>query len=286
MSKLAIIGGTGVGNLTGSEKTGERVVETPYGSPSAPLNYINIGDQELIFLARHGLNHHILPHEINYRANIYALKNVGVTHIISISAVGSLKEKIAPGDFVLVDQFFDRTSRRADTFFGDGCVVHIPFAEPTCHKLGDIINRAADGVGICVHKPGTYVNIDGPSFSTRAESDYYRKILNADIIGMTNITEAKLAREAEICYAVIAQVTDYDCWRTDKERISVSEILKKAKQNSEEIEKILLSITNFLPLPEECECRSALSDAFVTPGELIPEATKKRLNPIINKYIK
>jgi len=251
--------------------------------PSSSLRHIKIGETELFFLARHGEEHTILPGEINYRANIYALKMRGVEKIISVAAVGSLKENIKPGDFVVVDQFFDRTHKRNDTFFGNGVVAHIPFGNPVCPELQKLLAKTAHDAGMAIHNCGTYVNIEGPAFSSRAEADFYRNVLKADVVGMTNLTEAKLAREAGICYATLAHVTDYDCWRDTGEEVSVGEIIKIINKNIEQTKNILFELIKKPFLPNKCSCGDSLAGALLTPIEEIPEETKKRLSAILMK---
>jgi len=281
MSKIAIIGGTGLQNFSDAELLGEYMEQTPFGMPSSPVLHMKIGETELFFLARHGDNHTILPGEINYRANIYALKMRGVSQIISVAAVGSLKEKIKPGDFVVVDQFFDRTQNRNDTFFGDGIVAHVSFGNPVCPELHENLMKIARNAGATVHT-GTYVNIEGPAFSTRAEAVFYKNVLNADVVGMTNLTEAKLAREAGICYATLAHVTDYDCWRDKSGDVNISDILKIIGQNIEQTKRILLEFTKKTIVTNQCCCANSLVGALLTPKDKISEETKKRLSAILN----
>ena len=282
MQKTAIIGGTGLQNLPETEILGEYFEETPFGMPSSPLRHVKVGNTELVFLARHGENHTILPGEINYRANIYALKMCAVTQIISVAAVGSLKENIKPGDLVVVDQFFDRTHNRNDTFFGNGVVAHIPFGNPVCPALHKLLIKAARDADVTAHNSGTYVNIEGPAFSTRAEANFYRNVLDADVVGMTNLTEAKLAREAGICYATLAHVTDYDCWYNKAEEVSVSEIMKIISQNIEQAKSIILEFMKSQFLLNQCKCADSLDGALLTSIDKIPEETKKILNAILN----
>ncbi len=285
MTKLAIIGGTGLYDLPGLEDKTEREVETPFGRPSAALRLGRVGELELVFLPRHGLAHSLAPHEINYRANIYALKLLGVTHIVAVCAVGSLQENIKPGDFVAVDQFFDRTRKtREDSFFGEGLVAHIPFGDPVCPFLRKAVVRAARDANVRVHDGGTYVNVEGPAFSTRAESDFYRRQLGAAVIGMTNLTEAKLAREADMCYAILAQVTDYDCWHSHEEDVSASDILETLRRNTEKTKNTLQRLIAAFAPPDDCSCRHALASAFVTPWESAPAETMDRLRAIIAGY--
>ncbi len=281
MKKIAVIGGTGLQKLSGAEFLGESFEETPFGMPSSSLQSVRLGDSELIFLARHGENHTILPSEINYRANIYALKALGVNQIISVAAVGSLKDNIKPGDFVVVDQFFDRTHKRNDTFFGNGIVAHVSFGNPVCPQLHDSLIKAAHAAGAVIHNCGTYVNIEGPVFSTRAEANFYRNILKADVVGMTNLTEAKLAREAGMCYATLAQVTDYDCWRDKTEDVSVGNILEIIARNMNMTKNILLEIVKQNIEQVDCNCTGSVSESLITPIEKISESEKEKLKIIL-----
>ncbi len=283
--KLAIIGGTGLAQLPGLEALRDEQVETPFGAPSAPLLTGRLGAHELVFLARHGLQHTLLPHEINYRANIYALKLHGVTHVISVCAVGSLQEEIHPGHLVLPDQFFDRTrGRREDTFFGGGLVAHVPFGDPVCPALRAALAQAGRACGAALHDGGTYVNMEGPAFSTRAESNWYRAN-GAAVIGMTNLTEAKLAREAELCYAAIAQVTDYDCWHTAHADVTIAGILALLKQTSAMTMTVLSEFLRTWAAPADCACRHALRTAFVTPWAAVPPQTLNAVRALVAPYL-
>ena len=282
MKKIAVIGGTGIQKLPKAELLSESSCETPFGMPSSTLRCVRLGDVELVFLARHGEDHTILPNEINYRANIYALKALGVNQIISVAAVGSLKENIKPGDFVIVDQFFDRTHKRNDSFFGNGIVGHISFGNPVCPAVHDSLVKAAHTVGATVHNGGTYVNIEGPAFSTRAEANFYRNILKADVVGMTNLTEAKLAREAGMCYATLAQVTDYDCWRDKSEYVSVESILDIIDRNINMTKNILLELLKQNILQTSCKCGGNILESLITPIEKINESEKAKLKIIFN----
>ena len=286
MVKLAVIGGTGLYELAGLEDTEIVGVDTPFGPPSAPPSKGRIGDLELIFLARHGIGHVLLPEEVNYRANIYALKKLGATHVVSICAVGSLQKHIKPGDLVIVDQFFDRTRKqRADTFFGDGLVGHVQFGEPVCPELCAALELAASKVDTTVHVGGTYVTMEGPAFSTRAESLFYKDVLKAAVIGMTSLTEAKLAREAELCFATLGQVTDYDCWHVAEGGVSVDAIMAVMRRNAESTARILQQLAReFLPA-RECHCGSALEHAILTHWDAVPAATIEALRPLIAKYL-
>jgi len=281
---IGIIGGSGLYKMDGVEIVQEKRVETPFGETSDKILLGKLGDQDIAFLPRHGRGHSILPHEINFRANIYALKVLGVKKIISVSAVGSMRENIAPGDLVMVDQFIDRTKDRPQTFFGTGIAAHVAFADPVCNNLREACIGAAKDAGVKAHNSGTYVCIEGPMFSTRAESNLYRS-WDVSVIGMTNYQEAKLAREAEICYATIALVTDYDCWRTEESDVDVEMIIKTLTGNVEKAQRV---IAQLLPKMSEidCTCHNALENAIMTDPKLIPEKVKKDLEPIIGKYIK
>ncbi len=278
-----VLGGSGFYDLEGLENRKELNIKTPFGEPSAPLVSGTLNGKKVAFLARHGLNHTILPHEINYRANIYAFKTLGVKYLLAPTAVGSLKEEIKPLDFVITSQFYDRTKTRKSTFFGDGIAVHIPFADPICLTLSDLIyNKAINILDCDIHKGGTYVCMEGPQFSTRAESEVYRR-LGFDIIGMTSLQEAKLAREAEICYSNIALVTDYDCWFD--EEVSLEQVLNNMSKNTENVKNLIKEVVSILPEENNCLCTSALKHSIVTSSDKIPEATKKALKPLIEKYI-
>jgi len=283
MRKVGVIGGSGLYSLEGLKVKEEKKIVTPFGEPSDSFISGEMEGIEVVFLSRHGRGHRILPSEINYRANIYAFKVLGIERIISVSAVGSLKEDIHPMDVVIPEQFFDRTKRRIDTFFGDGIVAHVGVADPVCPVLSDILFESAREEGAIVHKGGTYVTIEGPSFSTRAESKVYRT-LGFDVIGMTNITEAKLAREAEICYSTLAMVTDYDVWK--EEDVDIQTVIEYLQRNTEMAKKIITRAVKMLPEKRDCPCSSALKDAIITSPELISHETKKKLNPIIGKYVK
>jgi 5'-methylthioadenosine phosphorylase len=286
MAKFGIIGGTGLYHLPHVTITEEKQVTTPFGDPSSSLKCGSAGAHEIVFLTRHGPTHNIFPEEINYRANIYALKQEGVTHVVSISAVGSLQENIHPGEFVAVNQFFDRTRKqRHDTFFGNGMVAHISFSDPICENMREALIQAARRAGVVIHDGGTYVNMEGPAFSTRAESEFYHVQLKAAVIGMTNMTEAKLAREAEICFTTLAQVTDYDSWRAGVAGVSTDDILETIKQNTERTLKILGDLLETYHPPEDCPCRHALATALVTPLDSIPDETLKRLKALLTPYV-
>jgi 5'-methylthioadenosine phosphorylase len=281
---LGIIGGSGLYEMEGMKDVREVVVRTPFGAPSDAIIMGELEGRTLAFLPRHGRGHRFPPSQINYRANIYAMKKMGVGAILSISAVGSMKEKIRPGDIVVVDQFFDHTRIRPNTFFDDGMVGHIAFADPVCPDLSATAYAAARKVVRRVHRGGTYLCMEGPAFSTRAESEIYRK-WGVDVIGMTNMPEAKLAREAEICYATIALATDYDCWHETHEDVSIDAILDVLRRNVENSKRIVREIALRLPLPGSCRCGEALKYAIMTDRERIPAATRRRLSLLIGKYL-
>lgn len=281
---IGIIGGSGLYNMPGLTKTKEVKVKTPFGDPSDAFILGELEGKRVAFLARHGRGHRILPGELNFRANIYAMKLLGVERIISVSAVGSLKEELRPGEFLVVDQFVDRTKVRKSTFFGDGVVAHVTFDKPTCNEMSRVLADASVHRGVKVHRKGTYVCMEGPQFSTMAEAEFHRQ-MKWDVIGMTNVTEAKLAREAEICYSTISMITDYDCWHPDHESVTLSQILATLNQNAENAQQVLREAVKEMPSERHCKCGSALSHAIVTSPKLIPGKTKKRLAAIIGKYI-
>ena len=282
-TSIGIIGGSGLYTMGGLTGTRKLRVKTPFGEPSDDLVLGTLEGKRVAFLARHGRGHRILPSEINYRANIYAMKLLGVERIISASAVGSLKEDLRPGEFLVPDQFFDRTKNRASTFFGEGIVAHVAFAHPTCGQLSAVLADACAEEAVKVHRRGTYICIEGPQFSTLAEAEVNRQ-LRFDVIGMTNLTEAKLAREAEICYATIAMITDYDCWHPDHESVTAAEIIVTLNQNAANAQKVLRAAVRELPAARSCQCGAALEHALVTDLQLVSTATKKRLAAIIEKY--
>jgi 5'-methylthioadenosine phosphorylase len=281
---IGIIGGSGLYSMAGLTDTREVRVKTPFGDPSDAIIIGTLEGKRVAFLARHGRGHVFSPNEINYRANICALKMLGVNRIISVSAVGSLRDDLPPLDFLIPDQFFDRTRGRIATFFGGGIVAHVGFDKPTCTNLSAHIAEACDSAGVKAHRGGTYVCMEGPQFSTLAESQTYRQ-LRFDVIGMTNLTEAKLAREAEICYATIAMVTDYDCWHPQHDAVTVSEIIENLNRNTTNVQRVLHEAVAQLPQDGACKCGAALAHAILTDREMISAATKKRLAPIIGKYI-
>ena len=280
---VGIIGGSGLYAMSGLTETREVRVRTPFGNPSDAIVVGTLEGKRVAFLARHGRGHRLLPSEINFRANIYAMKLLGVERLISVSAVGSLKEDLRPGEFLVPDQFFDRTKNRASTFFGDGLVAHVAFAHPTCGQLSGVLADACVHEVVKVHRHGTYICIEGPQFSTMAEAEVNRQ-LRFDVIGMTNLTEAKLAREAEICYATIAMITDYDCWHPEHESVTASQIIATLNQNTENAQKVLRAAVRELPATRTCKCGAALQHALVTDMKIVPTATKERLAAIIGKY--
>jgi len=283
--RIGVIGGSGLYNLEGIKKIDEVTLDTPFGAPSDSFTICKLEDKEIVFLPRHGKFHQINPTNINYRANIYGMKKLKVSKIISISACGSLKEEIKPLDFVIPDQFVDRTNNaRKYTFFSDGIVVHIGFAQPICKNLSNILKESTDALGAKSHKGGTYLNMEGPQFSTFAESSLYRQ-WGMDIIGMTNMAEARLAREAEICYVTLAAVTDYDCWHADHENVTIEIILNNLQKNVSKSKSVLREFLLRVDTSSQCRCSEALKYAIVTSLERIPEKTKKDLDILIAKYI-
>jgi len=285
-AEIGIIGGSGLYEMGGVTEAHEVAVETPFGPPSDVLVLGTLEGRKVAFLPRHGRGHRISPSEINFRANVYALKSIGVERILSVSAVGSLKEKYAPLHMVIPDQFVDRTFARPSTFFGRGLVAHVAFAHPFCADLGRVLGAACRAAGATVHEGGTYICIEGPQFSTRAESELYRS-WGMDIIGMTNLQEARLAREAEICYSTLAMVTDYDCWHPDHDAVTVDQIIQNVVTNAAAARNVLRETVKNVPSgPRRCECASALSHALITAPETVPPQVKLDLAPIIGKYIK
>ena len=283
-AKIGVIGGTGLYDIEGMTNIEEVDITTPFGKPSDAIIIGNLGGVGVAFLPRHGKGHRILPTELPVRANIYALKSLGVEHIISINSAGSFKKEIKPGDLVIPDQLIDRTRSRVNTFFGEGIAAHIPFAEPFCPVLSQILYQAAQEVGAKVHPKGTYVAMEGPAFSTRAESRLYRS-WGADIIGMTVLPEAKLAREAEICYASTACVSDYDSWWERGEPVTVDVILNILHQNIYTAKKIIKLAVTRIPEKRDCACATALKTAIVTAPKLIPPEQKEKLSLLIGKYL-
>ena len=282
--EIGIIGGSGLYHMPGFEAHEERRLMTPYGEPSDAYIVGKLEGKDVAFLARHGRGHRISPSELNFRANVYGMKMLGVERILSLSAVGSLREEHAPLDFVIPDQFFDRTRGRVSTFFTDGVVAHISFADPVCPQLSGIIHNAARQVGINSKQGGTYLCMEGPAFSTRAESNVYRS-WGMDVIGMTNLQEAKLAREAEICYVTIAMVTDYDCWHDEHDAVTVDQIIGNLNKNAENAAKLVQHVVANLSEPRSCKCGSSLKHAIITDRAAIPATVKSKLGLIIGKYI-
>jgi 5'-methylthioadenosine phosphorylase len=282
---IGIIGGSGLYEMEGLESVEERRIETPFGHPSDAYITGTLAGRRLAFLARHGRGHRLMPSELNYRANIFGFKLLGAEWLISASAVGSMREELSPRHIVIPDQFFDRTKGRISTFFGDGIVVHVSFADPICPVLGRQLLAAGESVGARVHWGGTYLCMEGPQFSTRAESRIYRS-WGVDVIGMTNLQEAKLCREAEICYATLAMVTDYDVWHTTEADVSVEGVVAVLKQNTETAKAIIKqAVPSFLTKREGCSCPTALKDAIITAPTAIHPEVRQRLRPIIGKYV-
>lgn len=284
MSKIGIIGGSGLYEMEAVKDKEYIKIETPFGSPSDQFITGRLNSVDVVFLPRHGRGHRLLPSELNFKANIYGMKILGVDRILSVSAVGSLRKEIVPGDIVIPFQFYDRTKTRPSTFFGSGIVAHVSFADPVCLDTANLVFDAAQKAGAKVHKGGTYICIEGPQFSTRAESNIYRS-WKMDIIGMTNLNEAKLAREAEICYSTIALSTDYDCWYEEEESVTAESVLQVIKKNVQIAQRIIIESVSMIPEKRECPCATALNNAIVTDPKKIPEETKKNLKPIIAKYI-
>jgi 5'-methylthioadenosine phosphorylase len=282
--KIGIIGGSGLYSMPGFTVQEEVAIKTPWGDPSE--NYVVgcLAGKQVAFLARHGRGHRISPSELNFRANIWGMKSLGVERIVSLSAVGSLKEEHKPLDFVIPDQFFDRTRGRISTFFGEGLVAHVSFADPVCPQLAEVARASCQEVGVPVTKGGTYLCMEGPAFSTKAESNVYRS-WGMDVLGMTNLQEAKLAREAEICYTTIAMVTDYDCWHPEHDAVTVNDIIANLVKNSENAAKVVAAAVAAMPEERVCKCGSALSHALITDRKAIPETTRKKLDLLIGKYL-
>lgn len=283
-AEIGIIGGSGLYDIPGLEEKRERQIDTPFGSPSEAYILGRLEGKRVAFLARHGRGHRILPTELNFRANIYGFKLLGVKRLLSASAVGSLKLEHKPMDFVLPDQFVDRTRQRVSTFFGEGIVAHISFADPICSQLAQQVEVAAGKIKFPIKRGGSYVCIEGPAFSTRAESELYRS-WGMDLIGMTNLQEAKLAREAEICYVTIAMVTDYDCWHEEEDPVTVEMLLGYLEKNSGNAQNLIKEVLKILPDEFDCPCQHALQDAIITQPDVIPETTKEKLKVVIGKYL-
>ena len=283
-AEVGIIGGSGLYSMPGLSDVREVPQTTPFGPPSDPYVLGTLEGKKVAFLARHGRGHRILPSELNFRANIYGFKQLGVERIVSVSAVGSLKEEHKPLEFVIPDQFFDRTRHRVDTFFGEGIVAHIAFADPICPELASAVEGACKKAGVTGKRGGTYLCMEGPQFSTKAESNVYRS-WGMDVIGMTNLQEAKLAREAEICYVTVAMVTDYDCWHPHHDSVTVDQIVAVLQKNAENACKVVRETVAAMPAGRGCKCGSALAHAILTDRDKIPAATRQKLRLILNKYI-
>jgi 5'-methylthioadenosine phosphorylase len=282
--RIGIIGGSGLYQMEGLYQIEEIEIDTPFGQPSDIYRIGTLEGKPVAFLARHNRKHSISPSELNFRANIYGFKKLGVEWILSASAVGSLREELRPLDIVLPDQFFDRTKSRISTFFGDGVVVHVSFAHPICAQLADVVQQAGNDVDIHIKRGGTYVCMEGPQFSTVAESNVYRS-WGADLIGMTNLQEAKLAREAEICYTTIALVTDYDCWHPHHDAVTVTDVVENLKRNSANAQKIIRAAVKRLPIDRTCKCGHALQHAILSDLNNVPPKTRERLQLLLQKYL-
>jgi 5'-methylthioadenosine phosphorylase len=283
-AEIGIIGGSGLYSMPGLTDVHEVQVQTPFGEPSDAYVLGSLEGRKVAFLARHGRGHRILPSELNFRANIYGMKELGVERIISVSAVGSLKEEHKPTDFVIPDQFIDRTYHRVSTFFGHGIVAHVAFADPVCSEVAATIGQSCKDIGVVGTAGGTYICIEGPQFSTKAESNLYRS-WGAAVIGMTNLQEAKLAREAEICYATMAMVTDYDCWHPGHDSVTVEQIIKVLNTNSENAARVVKQAVALMPRQRQCKCGSALQFAILTDPTKIPAATRQKLALLLDKYL-
>ncbi|WP_263368203.1 S-methyl-5'-thioadenosine phosphorylase [Edaphobacter bradus] len=283
-AEIGIIGGSGLYAMPGLTNVREEKLTTPFGEPSDAFVLGELEGRKVAFLARHGRGHRISPSELNFRANIYAMKMLGVERILSVSAVGSLKEEHKPTDFVIPDQFIDRTFARVSTFFGGGVVAHVAFGDPVCSTVAGAFKKACDEVGVVAKSGGTYVCMEGPQFSTRAESNLYRS-WGADVIGMTNLQEAKLAREAEICYATMAMVTDYDCWREGHDDVTVEQIVAVLHKNAENASKAVKAAVAAMPLERTCACGDALKYAILTDRKAIPAEARERLSLLLDKYL-
>ena len=283
-AEIGVIGGSGLYAMSGLTNTRELSVKTPFCEPSDKIVLGDFEGKRVAFLARHGRGHRILPSELNFRANVYAMKLLGVERIISVSAVGSLRENLRPGEFLVPDQFFDSTKGRISTFFGNGLVAHVAFDKPTCAELSAVLADACVSTAVPVHRKGTYINMEGPQFSTLAEAHFHRAQM-FDVIGMTNVTEAKLAREAEICYATIAMITDYDCWHPEHESVTASQIIATLNQNATNAQNVVREAIKTMPAERKCKCGSALAHSLITDFKLVPAKTKKNLAAIIGKYL-
>ncbi len=284
-AEIGIIGGSGLYSMPGLSKVREVRLKTPFGKPSDAYTLGTLEGRKVAFLARHGRGHRILPSELNFRANIYGFRQLGVERIVSLSAVGSLKEEHKPLEFVIPDQFFDRTRHRVDTFFGNGIVAHIAFAEPICPELARVGQGACQRAGVAAKHGGTYLCMEGPQFSSRAESNVYRS-WGMDVIGMTNLQEAKLAREAELCYVTVAMVTDYDCWHPHHDSVTVDQIVAVLLKNAENATRVLRETIAAMPSGRACKCGSSLAHAILTDRAKIPAATRQKLKLILDKYLR
>jgi 5'-methylthioadenosine phosphorylase len=284
VADIGIIGGSGLYEMSGLTDWREMRVKTPFGDPSDVFVVGTLEGKRVTFLARHGRGHRLLPSELNFRANIYAMKLLGVQRIISVSAVGSLQENLRPGEFLVPDQFFDRTKGRISTFFGNGLVAHVGFDKPTCGQLSTVLADACVSTAVPIHRKGTYICMEGPQFSTLVEAHFHRS-MKFDVIGMTNVNEAKLAREAEICYATIAMITDYDCWHPEHESVTASTIIATLNQNAVNAHNVLREAVKTMPTERRCKCGSALQHALITNFKIVPAKTKKNLAAIIGKYL-
>lgn len=283
-AEIGIIGGSGLYSMPGLTDIHELKQDTPFGDPSDPYVLGTLEGKKVAFLARHGRGHRILPSELNFRANIYGFKQLGVERILSVSAVGSLKEEHQPLEFVIPDQFFDRTRHRHDTFFGEGMVAHVSFGDPVCPQLSKVVESACQKAGVTGKRGGTYICMEGPQFSTKAESNVYRS-WGMDIIGMTNLQEAKLAREAEICYVTIAMVTDYDCWHPHHDSVTVDQVVAVLLKNADNACKVVREAVAGMPKERTCKCGSALAHALLTDRDKIPAATREKLKLFLDKYL-
>jgi 5'-methylthioadenosine phosphorylase len=283
-AEIGIIGGSGLYSMPGLAGIRELVIETPFGAPSDAYVVGTLEGRQVAFLARHGRGHRILPSELNFRANLHGFKQLGVERILSVSAVGSLKEEHKPGEFVIVDQFVDRTRHRIDTFFGDGVVAHVGFADPVCPQLSESMVAACKTAGVAGKRGGTYLCMEGPQFSTKAESNLYRS-WGMDVIGMTNLQEAKLAREAELCYVTVAMVTDYDCWHPHHDSVTVDQIVAVLVKNAENACNVVREAVAEMPNERACKCGSALAHAILTDRDKIPPTTREKLKLILGKYV-
>jgi 5'-methylthioadenosine phosphorylase len=283
-AEIGIIGGSGLYSMPGLSDVREIKQQTPFGDPSDPYVLGTLEGRKVAFLARHGRGHRILPTELNFRANIYGFKQLGVERIVSVSAVGSLKDEHRPLDFVIPDQFFDRTRHRVDTFFGDGIVAHIAFADPVCPELVHVVEAACKKSGVTGKRGGTYLCMEGPQFSTKAESNVYRS-WGMDVIGMTNLQEAKLAREAEICYVTVAMVTDYDCWHPHHDSVTVDQVVAVLLKNADNAATVVRNTVGSMPSKRNCKCGAALAHAILTDRNKIPAATREKLKLILDKYL-